>query len=425
MKVLFASLTQEGHFNPLTGIAMATKEAGHEVAFYTGNYFAGKLARMGIRHFPYRRAVEINAANINEVNPERLRLSGPRLIRFDARSFFADNVGNFFDDLTEIRSEFPYDVLVQDGAVYTQRLFAEKTEVPTVTVIVIGDMETDRLVPPLFFGFQPARGPLDRIKHRAARIASNQFVMRPGKERYAEILAGYGLEFDRRLVITDEPYRYATSIIQIGTPGFDFPRERTNPKVRHVGALMPWRDPNAKSGASVPKGEYRRRALITQGTIDNEDPNKLMVPAIEGLKDHGLQLVVATGGKGTEELRRRFRQDNVVIEDFVDFYDALPETDVYVTNGGLGGVMLALSHGVPVVAAGINEGKNDVNARLAYRGLGIDLKTQSPTAQAIRSAVERVLADGGLRQRVEAIRAEFGAHDPLAESVAVIEAAVS
>lgn len=425
MKILFASLTQVSHFNSVTAIAKAAQAAGHEVAFYTGSYFAPKLERMGIRHFPYRRAVELNPENMNVVNPERLRLKGPRLISFDGRNVFADNVGRFFDDLLEIRDEFPYDVLVQDQAVYTQRLFAERTDIPTVSVLVIPDMETDRLVPPLFFGFQPARGPLDRIKQAGARIASNRLVMRPAGQRYSEILAGYGIQFERDRLFTDEPYRYATAIIQVATPGFDFPREKTNPKVRYVGALLPWRDPSGAELAAVRKGAHRRRALVTQGTVDNEDLGKLIRPAIEGLKDTDVQLVVATGGKGTEELRRQYPQDNIVIEDFVDFFEVLPETDVYITNGGLGGVMLALSHGVPVVGAGISEGKNDINARLSYRGFGIDLKTERPKPAALRAAVEQVLSDRAMTERIRAIQAEFAALDPLAESLKVIEEAVA
>ena len=420
MKILFASLTLEGHFNPLTGIARAAQEAGHEVAFYTGTYFASKLAAMGVRHFPYRAAREVNSLTINE-DPRRSKLKGPLQIMYDARAFFTENVGAFFEDLEAIRREFPYDVLVDDMGVYVHRLFALLTNTPTVSVVVIGDMERDPLVPPMFFGFQPPRSTMDRLLQRIARAATDQIIMRPAKKRYREILAGYGLPFDDRDVVTDEPYKYSTAIIQTGTPGLDFPRSRTNPKVRHVGALLPWRDPSSSAGAVVPPAGAKRRVLMTQGTVDNEDFTKLVIPALEGLRDLDLQLVVATGGKGTQELRRRFTGADIVIEDFVDFHEALGSTDVYVTNGGLGGVLLALSHGVPIVAAGLNEGKSDVNARIAYRGLGVDLRTERPKPEAIRRAVEHVLSDAEIGRRVRAIQSEFAGLDPLAESLKVIE----
>ena len=56
-----------------------------------------------------------------------------------------------------------------------------------------------------------------------------------------------------------------------------------------------------------------------QGTVDNHDPRKLMIPAIEAFAGSDRLLVVATGGVGTEELRSRYPYPNVLIEDFVDF----------------------------------------------------------------------------------------------------------
>ncbi|WP_348994573.1 nucleotide disphospho-sugar-binding domain-containing protein [Arthrobacter sp. AL12] len=103
----------------------------------------------------------------------------------------------------------------------------------------------------------------------------------------------------------------------------------------------------------------------------------------------------------------------------------LPFTDVFVTNGGFGGVLLSLSHGVPLVTAGLNEGKSDVNARVAYAGVGVNLKTENPSAAAIRSAVDTVLGDPSLRERAQAMRGQFEAEDSVGAAVEVIKAVVA
>ena len=49
----------------------------------------------------------------------------------------------------------------------------------------------------------------------------------------------------------------------------------------------------------------------------------------------------------------------------VALYDELlPKTDVFVTNGGYGGVQIALRHGVPIVTSGGKEDKPEVAGRI-------------------------------------------------------------
>jgi UDP:flavonoid glycosyltransferase YjiC (YdhE family) len=124
-------------------------------------------------------------------------------------------------------------------------------------------------------------------------------------------------------------------------------------------------------------------------------------------------LVATTAGHQTAELRERFGSPNVIIEDFID-YDALfPHVDVFVTNGGFGSVLAAMRHGVPVVAAGKTEGKNDIDARVGYNRLGIDLRTERPKPAKIRAAVRRVLDDPTFAANVATLQAELNSYDPL------------
>jgi len=153
--------------------------------------------------------------------------------------------------------------------------------------------------------------------------------------------------------------------------------------------------------------------LISQGTIDNHEPSKLIVPALEGLLPSGALLIVGTGHKNTDELRRRFPQENVVIEDYVDFGAVLERADVFVCNGGHGSVLLSLSKGVPVVGAGVREGKNDINARVEHFGVGINLHTETPTASQVERAVERVLNDPSFGRRAQELRDELARYQPL------------
>ena len=117
-------------------------------------------------------------------------------------------------------------------------------------------------------------------------------------------------------------------------------------------------------------------------------------------RDPSTLVVGVTGGVGTKALRSRYAAPNVLVEDYLEFDSLLPQADVFVGNGGHGSVLQALRHGVPLVVAGRREGKNDINSRLAWNGLGIDLRTEKPSARSIRRAVDRATADETLHLRV-------------------------
>ena len=157
--------------------------------------------------------------------------------------------------------------------------------------------------------------------------------------------------------------------------------------------------------------EYKKNILISQGTFE-PDHTKLIIPALESLKNEDYLLIVATGHHHTEDLRKKYKQDNIIIEDFVDFDFIMPRTDLYITNGGYGGTLLAIDHALPMVAAGINEGKNEICARIGYFKLGINLKTEKPTSEKIKKAVNDVLSNSVYKQNVAKLRDEFKAYDP-------------
>ena len=423
MKILFASQAIDGHFNPMTGVAMRLKDADHDVRWYTGPVFTEKLQNLGIPLFPFRRAIEHRADNLNELYPDRARLKGPRAIGFDGEKIFASNISNFFEDLREVQADFPFDVVVADSSMFIHRLVSHLIGKPVVNFVAIPNMESDPQVPPLFFGFRPPRTPLEKGLQSLAGLLSDKIILRPASQSYRRQHAAYGQTVPRQGRLTDEPYRCSEAIIQTGPESLDFPRRHVNPKVHYVGALLPYRAP----GRALPDGDgefprsYPATFLVTQGTVDNADQDKLIVPALEALKDMDALVIVATGGRGTEALQARYPQPNVVVRDYVDFAKAFEFTDVFVTNGGFGGVQLSLSKGVPLVVAGINEGKSDVNARVEYAGVGISLRTEYPKPADITKAVADVLADPGWKQRAQKMREQFDTGDPAEAAAAVVE----
>jgi UDP:flavonoid glycosyltransferase YjiC (YdhE family) len=109
-------------------------------------------------------------------------------------------------------------------------------------------------------------------------------------------------------------------------------------------------------------------------------------------------------------MREKYPHRNIVIEDFIPFGAIMPRASVYVTNGGYGGVILSIKHELPMVVAGVHEGKNEINARIGYFGIGLNLQTETPTPEQLRNGVETVLQDPEYGRRIRALNAEFATY---------------
>ena len=63
-------------------------------------------------------------------------------------------------------------------------------------------------------------------------------------------------------------------------------------------------------------------------------------------------------------------------------------------------------------AAGRSQEKPEVCARIAWAGVGIDLKTKSPKPAQIKNAVRSILADPQFESRAQAIQKDHRAFLP-------------
>jgi UDP:flavonoid glycosyltransferase YjiC (YdhE family) len=102
----------------------------------------------------------------------------------------------------------------------------------------------------------------------------------------------------------------------------------------------------------------------------------------------------------------------------------MPEINLLITNGGYGTVNMAISHGIPVIAAGLTEDKEEVSAHVQWSGAGIDLRTNQATPEAIKQALEEIFTQPRYRERAEQLSLEFASHDVKAELLSLIEECV-
>jgi UDP:flavonoid glycosyltransferase YjiC (YdhE family) len=266
----------------------------------------------------------------------------------------------------------------------------------------------------------PARSWTAEVKQSLLRFLVNNLVFGESTRLLSSLVTPYGIPAYQGNIL-NIGLRNADLYLQSGTPGFEYPREDITANFRFAGPLLPY-----KKGATDFSLDYERRIyekviLVTQGTFE-KDPGKLLIPTLEAFKNSTYLVIATTGGSETDALRERFPERNVLILDFIDFDAVMPLSDVYVTNGGYGGVLMAINHALPVVAAGVHEGKLEITTRVGHFGIGIDLKTETPHAHQVRSAVKRVLSEPTYKTKVKKLSAEFRRFNSYTRCQGAIEA---
>lgn len=409
-KILIASVPADGHFNPLTGIAVHLKNLGHDVRWYTQDLYKPKLEKLGIQHYPFVHHPQLNQHNFMPFFKEREQMKSQiAKFKFDLEHLFIRRVPEVLMDLEEIHQEFPFELMIADILFLAMPVVKARLKIPVIAAGIIPVNESSKDLPPAGMGLTPDKSFFSGFKNSLIRFMGNQLIFKKLEKIYRTLLKENGVEAPAGNLF-DIIYRSVDMVWQSGTPGFEFERSDWNPRLKFIGPLLPHSAQQRTLYTLVKKRNYDKVILVTQGTAE-KDHEKILAPTLEAFKDTSTMVIATTGKSGTEELRARFPQDNFIIEDFIPFNDIMPLCNVYITNGGYGGVLLGIQNKLPMVVAGVHEGKNEICARVGFFKLGLNLKTEKPDPASIRKAVETIITDKSYKQNVINLAKEFGQYN--------------
>ena len=423
MRVLIASTPLMGHLNPLLAIGRTLLSEGHEVVGLSASVMRDSFERVGAEFRDFPAGADLDLRDRDALFPEWKKLPpGPELLRFALEHVFVDVIPPQHEGLCRVLREFPADVIIGDNFLFgvLPMLLGPRAQRPAV--VLCGTMllhcpRDDGA--PHFVGLPPAISDAQRKEYAAISKEQDRVVYDPLKRRLNACLVGMGVEplsIDLFHALVALPDAY----LQLTVPSFEFPRRHLPASVHFVGTppIIPNQAP-LPSWAHELEGS-RKVVLVTQGTVSNFDFGQLVVPTLAALaNDSDVLVVVTTGGRSLDAIPGRV-PSNVRLATYLPFEWLLSKVDVLVTNGGYGSVNQALSFGVPLVTAGLTEDKADVNARVAWSGVGIDLATNSPAPPALRKAVRAVLEDPSYRSRASSMAEEYRAIDTRHEIMRIL-----
>jgi UDP:flavonoid glycosyltransferase YjiC (YdhE family) len=312
-------------------------------------------------------------------------------------------------DILAILKPFPADALICDETNFGMGVAHEKSGLPLVWISTSIYFFRSRDTAPIGLGLLPNASFLGHLRNRLLYFLADYVLLQELKVYTDQMRTGIGLPKLNKGVlqnITAPPELYLMGTV----PSFEYPRSDLYPGTHFVGPfvgpppdhfdLPAWWDDLKMARAVV---------HVTEGTV-NFQSNRLLTPVIRAMAREDMLIVATTGGIPAEQLGLHPFPENVRVEPFLPHYYLLPHVDVMVTNGGYGGVQMALANGVPLVVAGATEEKPEVAAHVAYAEVGINLRTLTPNEGQLRHAIHEVLNNPSYRQRAQELQREYAAH---------------
>ncbi|WP_440710869.1 nucleotide disphospho-sugar-binding domain-containing protein [Herbiconiux sp. YIM B11900] len=423
---LVCSSPIHGHAVPMLTAARHLVQQGHRVIVLTGARFAGRVRETGAEFRPLGGRADFDDRDVPSYLPDRERYSGLAQAQYDIQNIFVKTIPDQYRALTDVLEAERPDAVLVDGAFagVAPLLLRAGPRPPVLALGVTPLTQSSRDVAPAGTALPPSSTARGRIRNRLLGVLARRVLFRRTQTLAQGIFAELGV--DRLDLFVMDLSSAFDRFLQLCPAGFEYPRSDIAPNTAFVGSMPP----DASAGTALPEwwgdlDDGRPIVHVTQGTIDNQDLDRLIRPTLAALDGLAVTVVVSLGGRPLSALPAADLPANARVASYLPYDELLPRTAVYVTNGGYGGVQHALGAGVPMVVAGATEDKPEVAARVAWSGTGVDLRTGTPSPDAVRAAVQRVLEDASYRERAQKLAAEAAGYDTLALIEAELESAVA
>jgi len=411
----------EGAFGPTNncvGIGAVLRERGHRVVFIVEESFAGSLEEKGFEERTMRLAPPPEEPEVpGQFWKDFIRDTAPvfrtptieQLGSFIEPTFRALVDGSMYvhGRLLEIFDELQPDVIVEDNVVSFPALQASGR--PWVRIASCNPAEMkDPAVPPTFSGYPtddrslwPAYWDEYRRVHAGLHAGFDEFCRSHGAPALP------GLDF-----MHESPHLN----LSLYPAEVDYARERPLGSTWHnleasVRATdAPWELPPQFAG---PNGPLVYLSLGSLGSADVE----LMRALIVELAASRYRVIVSKGPQHDQlELAA-----NMVGEEFLPQTSVLPKVDLVITHGGNNTVTECLYFGKPMVVLPLFWDQYDNAQRIHETGFGIRLDTYAHEPEQLLGAIEALLANGRLRQRLGALSARLQQSPGTVKAAGVIE----
>ena len=395
----------EGAFGPTNncvGIGEVLRERGHRVLFVVEESFAGNLGAQGFEE----RLMRLGPAPEVEEEPGQfwkdfIRETAPvfRKPTIDQLAEFIEPTwralcdgSRYVDDrLREIFEELEPDVIVEDNVVAFPAILDAGR--PWVRIVSCNPLELkDEALPPVFSGY-PTADPLGWADFR---------------EQYKRTISELHAEFSQFCSERGAPPLRGPEFIHesewldlyVFPAALDYPRSRPlGPTWHRLETCVRRSQTEVVLPEHVAEGNGAL-VYLSLGSLGSADVD-LMKRLVDALSHTRHRVVVSKGPQHTEfELA-----ENMWGQEFLPQPALLPLVDVVLTHAGNNTTTECFHEGKPMVALPLFWDQYDNAQRVAETGFGVRLATYSFEEDELQTAIDHLLADRRLAERMASIAA--------------------
>ncbi|MEV0459417.1 macrolide family glycosyltransferase [Catellatospora methionotrophica] len=386
--IMFFNIPALGHLFPTLGVVSELVRRGHRVSYAATADRAGYVAEAGARVIPYT-STRPGDTDPAARTPARAEHIGRSLLNFLAEA------EHTLPQLEPALLADPPDLVLFDRMAFAGHVYAHTHGIPAVQlwpmIVSAGPWSLGEAVP-----VDLTHPTLGEYTLRLERfLAGRGLSTLPADEFLAPRVA-------RHLAFLPRAFQYSGAAF-----GDDF------------GFVGPCTTPRAGDPDWSPPRDGAPVALVSLGTLNNHWPDFYRL-VFEAFADTPWHVVLAVGRR-LDPASLGPPPPNVEVMPVVPQLSVLAHARVFVSHGGLGGVMEGVQAGVPHVAVARTL-EQDLNAaRIVDTAIGASLNLDGLTPGRLRDAVTRVDTDPRIAAGVAAMRAEVLAAGGAARAADLVE----